>query len=118
MKLNNRVILILIIIVAATLRLINYCELPFTHDEFSALFRLNFDSFSELIEKGVKIDGHPAGVQVYHSVKLSDINLDHKNLHLKTFIWNKGKESFLIDNFTIEVRKGNPVIYGLTEKTE
>jgi len=65
MRLNNKIIIILIIIVATILRFINYCEIPFTHDEFSALFRLDFSSFSELIEKGVKIDGHPAGIQVF-----------------------------------------------------
>ncbi len=65
MKITNRFILVLIVLTAATLRFFNYFEIPFTHDEFSALFRLNFDSFSELIEKGVKIDGHPAGIQVF-----------------------------------------------------
>lgn len=47
------------------LRFYNYWEIPFTHDEFSTLFRLRFDSFSKLIDEGVKIDGHPAGVQVF-----------------------------------------------------
>jgi hypothetical protein len=64
-KINNKSILVLIIIVAIILRFFNYFQIPFTHDEFSALFRLKFDSFSELIEKGVKIDGHPAGIQVF-----------------------------------------------------
>lgn len=64
-KINNESILVLIIIVAMILRFFNYFEIPFTHDEFSALFRLQFDSFSELVEKGIKIDGHPAGIQVF-----------------------------------------------------
>ncbi|MCK9330544.1 MAG: glycosyltransferase family 39 protein [Candidatus Cloacimonetes bacterium] len=64
-KINSETILILIIVVAIILRFINYFEIPFTHDEFSALFRLKFDNFSELINKGVKIDGHPAGIQVF-----------------------------------------------------
>ncbi len=64
-KLTNKSTLFLILFVASVLRFYNYFEIPFTHDEFSALFRLQFDSFSELIEKGVKIDGHPAGVQVF-----------------------------------------------------
>lgn len=37
---------------------------PLSHDELSAIVRLNFDSFSELIDQGVRGDGHPAGVQV------------------------------------------------------
>jgi hypothetical protein len=65
MKLTNKTVIILILLSAIILRFINYFEIPFTHDEFSALFRLNFASFSELIEKGVKIDGHPAGIQVF-----------------------------------------------------
>nr|MDA3866645.1 glycosyltransferase family 39 protein [Salinivirgaceae bacterium] len=65
MKLSNKTTILLILAIATILRFFNYFEIPFTHDEFSALFRLNFDSFSELIEKGVKVDGHPAGIQVF-----------------------------------------------------
>ena len=50
---------------AAVLRIAGVWGMPFMHDEFSALFRLNFNSLSELIEKGVMPDGHPAGVQVF-----------------------------------------------------
>ena len=62
---NTTLLLLLIIITASFLRLYNFFEIPYTHDEFSALFRTNFSSFSQLIEKGVKVDGHPAGVQVF-----------------------------------------------------
>jgi len=65
MKLSNKIILILIIIVACVLRFYNLFEIPYTHDEFSALFRTRFDTFSELIEKGVIVDTLPAGVQVF-----------------------------------------------------
>ncbi|HKL02758.1 MAG TPA: glycosyltransferase family 39 protein [Cryomorphaceae bacterium] len=65
MRLTNKGIVSLILLVAVALRFYKYFEIPFTHDEFSALFRLDFSSFSELIDKGVKIDGHPAGVQVF-----------------------------------------------------
>ncbi len=65
MKITNRTILLFIIIVASVLRFINYSDIPYTHDEFSAIFRLRFDTFSELIEKGVKVDGHPAGIHVF-----------------------------------------------------
>lgn len=54
-----------ILLVAAILRLWKLGQAPFMHDEFSALFRLKFDSFHDLIQYGVKIDGHPAGVQVF-----------------------------------------------------
>jgi uncharacterized membrane protein len=63
--LSNKFILTLILLVATILRFYNLFSIPFTHDEFSALFRTNFDSFSALIEHGVKVDGHPAGVQIF-----------------------------------------------------
>ena len=56
MKLTNRSLLIIIMIVAAVLRFYNYFEIPFTHDEFSALFRTNFPDFQTLIDQGVKVD--------------------------------------------------------------
>ena len=65
MKLSNRHTLGLILVVAAILRFFHFSEIPFTHDEFSALFRLDFSTFSDLIEKGVMVDFHPAGVQVF-----------------------------------------------------
>ncbi len=65
LKITNSAIVLIIMGTAALLRFYHYFEVPFTYDEFSAVLRLNFDSFSELIEKGVKLtDTHPAGVQV------------------------------------------------------
>lgn len=55
----------LILIVAIILRFLVFFELPFTHDEFSTLFRLNYDNFSDLIKFGVYPDGHPAGFHLY-----------------------------------------------------
>ena len=62
---THHYILLGILVLGAVLRFWNFSEIPFTHDEFSALGRLHFDSFGELIAKGVKIDGHPAGVHVF-----------------------------------------------------
>lgn len=62
---QNLLILGIILIAGTVLRFVFPFEIPFTYDEFSALFRTHFSSFSELIEKGVKIDGHPAGIQVF-----------------------------------------------------
>ena len=61
----DTLILLLILAVATVLRFYRIREIPFTHDEFSALFRTGFNHFSDLINQGVKIDGHPAGVQVF-----------------------------------------------------
>lgn len=54
-----------ILLVAAVLRLWKLGQVPFMHDEFSALFRLQFDNFRDLVQYGIKIDGHPAGVQTF-----------------------------------------------------
>ena len=62
---SNQWILLIILVISAVLRMYNFSDLPFTHDEFSALSRLDFDNFSALIHEGIKIDGHPAGVQVF-----------------------------------------------------
>jgi hypothetical protein len=59
-------IFLLIILTATVLRFYDYGSLPFTHDEFSALFRTEFDNFSDLVYYGVKTgDTHPAGVQIF-----------------------------------------------------
>lgn len=71
-KTVTRLLLAVILLVAAVLRLWKFDELPFVHDEFSALLRTDFDSFGDLIRNGVMVDAHPAGVQVflYYWVKL------------------------------------------------
>ena len=60
------ILLGVILLVAAVLRLWKLGQVPFMHDEFSALFRLKFNSFQDLIRYGVmKGDSHPAGVHVF-----------------------------------------------------
>ncbi len=63
--LQEHSIIIGILLLALILRCYNLFSIPYTHDELSGLLRTRFDSFSELIAKGVKIDGHPAFVQVF-----------------------------------------------------
>lgn len=63
-KINN-ILLISLLCIGAVLRLYHPMHIPFTADEFDALARTKFHSFSELIAKGVIIDAHPAGVQVF-----------------------------------------------------
>ncbi len=57
-------VFLFILISANVLRFLPLFEYQFTFDELSGLDRTQFSSFSELIEKGVKIDAHPAFVQV------------------------------------------------------
>ncbi len=65
MKLTNKHILWTILATAILLRFWNFWSLPFTHDEFSALFRLEYENLGDLIRHGIKEDGHPAGVQLF-----------------------------------------------------
>jgi len=65
MKLLNQAIFLLILLTAIVLRIFDLTAIPFTYDEFSALYRTRFDSFSELIQKGVVVDTLPAGIQVF-----------------------------------------------------
>lgn len=62
---RNHWILAAILIIGSILRFYNLSDLPYSHDELSALLRTDFNSFGELIEFGVKTDYHPAGIQVF-----------------------------------------------------
>jgi len=62
---SNEILISIIILVGFALRFYHFNELPFTWDELSAWNRIHFSSLSELIELGIKPDGHPAGVQVF-----------------------------------------------------
>lgn len=75
-KLNNRIILFLILILASVLRFYKLNQIPFTFDEFSALFRTKYNTLNELIKFGVVGDGHPAGIQIFlfYLVKLFGFN--------------------------------------------
>jgi uncharacterized membrane protein len=70
MKLFSRIlpetlILAAILAVATVMRFWGYSGFSFSNDELSALFRLRFDNFSDLVDKGFYVDGHPGGVQVF-----------------------------------------------------
>lgn len=52
--------------VAAVLRFFNGFDIPFVHDELSALNRIQFDSIADVVAQGVKEqDNHPALIQVF-----------------------------------------------------
>ncbi len=66
MALKKHIPLILLMLAASVLRLWSFADLPFMYDEFSALLRTDYKSFSELVRLGVmENDSHPAGVQVF-----------------------------------------------------
>jgi len=59
-------LLLFILLVAAALRFWDFWNIPFMHDELSAMSRLTFQNISDLIKYGVVLnDTHPAGVQVF-----------------------------------------------------
>jgi len=51
--------------VAAVLRLWKLGQVPFMHDEFSALLRIRFDNFHDFIQQGIMPDSHPIGVEAF-----------------------------------------------------
>ena len=55
----------LILVTGFFLRFYHFFHIPYTHDEFSALFRTEFPSLKDLLQFGVKPDGHPVGIQVF-----------------------------------------------------
>ena len=48
----DHLLLIIILGIGAALRFYDYSNLPYSFDEFSALFRTRFDNFSDLIRYG------------------------------------------------------------------
>ncbi|PLX13565.1 MAG: hypothetical protein C0598_03320 [Marinilabiliales bacterium] len=73
---RDDIIIGLIILLAAFLRLFRFWDIPFMHDEFSAILRSQYDSFGDLIKLGVYPDSHPAGVQIfiYYWIKFFGLN--------------------------------------------
>lgn len=61
---KEHLVFVFILFACIVLRAIPLFEYQFTLDELSGIDRTHFGSFSELIEKGVKIDAHPALIQV------------------------------------------------------
>jgi len=65
---ENRTLIFLLLILstAAIMRFWAFPDIPFMHDELSAMSRVQFQSFSDMIRYGVVLnDTHPAGIQVF-----------------------------------------------------
>lgn len=63
---SNTILLFLILLLAAILRFWNYTNIPYLHDELSALARTQYNSVQDVITYGVEInDTHPPGVQLF-----------------------------------------------------
>ncbi|MBI5218945.1 MAG: glycosyltransferase family 39 protein [Bacteroidia bacterium] len=65
-KYKHEIILIIILLLAASLRLYNYSGWSLSNDELSALNRIRYDNLKDVVKFGVmKYDTHPAGVQIF-----------------------------------------------------
>jgi len=53
---------------------------------------------------------------LYYSFKLPDVDVKNKDLVFNTYLWNNEKGNFLIGDYQIQVRYGNPVLFGFAEK--
>jgi len=62
---KDHLLLLLILAVAAFLRLYHLGGSSLSNDELSALVRTEFNSLNELIDRGIRVDAHPAGVQIF-----------------------------------------------------
>ncbi len=57
---------LLFVLIGTAMRFYNYSNWSLSNDELSAMARLQFPSFAEMVEKGVKLDDmHPMGVQSF-----------------------------------------------------
>lgn len=64
MSKGEKIALSIILLVAAVVRIYGFSDFSLSNDELSAIARLNYDSFYDLIMQGVRIDGHPPAAQV------------------------------------------------------
>lgn len=53
---------------------------------------------------------------LYYSFKLPYVDLNNKDLVFNTCLWNLERGNFLIGDYQIQVRYGNPVLYSFVEK--
>lgn len=62
---KDYVLLFVILLIAAALRFHDLGSISLSNDELSAITRARYESFPEMIQKGVLIDYHPAGVEAF-----------------------------------------------------
>jgi len=61
----NEIILLAILFIASVLRFWNFTNMPYMHDELSALMRANFGNIFDVINSVKTTDFHPIGVYVF-----------------------------------------------------
>lgn len=65
MSKSEKILFISILTIGFVLRFFQLTDIPLTNDELSALNRLHYPNFTEMIHGAVVTDGHPAGVQIF-----------------------------------------------------
>ncbi len=58
-------VFVLILLACSILRLIPLFDYQFTYDELSAFQRIGYPTFDQLVKEGIRIDAHPALLQVF-----------------------------------------------------
>jgi hypothetical protein len=53
---------------------------------------------------------------LHQVIQLSNIQQIHTATDFKVYIWNRGSESLNVQHFNIQIRDGNPILYGLFEE--
>ena len=61
----NEITLSFIVLIGAVLRFHHLGFTSLSNDELSAITRAQYESFSSMIQHGVMIDFHPAGVEIF-----------------------------------------------------
>ncbi len=62
---KNNWLIVLVLVVAFLLRFVPLFEYEFFYDELSSLNRIRYDNLKDIIDKGVKVDVHPALIQLF-----------------------------------------------------
>ena len=55
---------LIVLLLATFLRFYKYNTFSLSNDELSALYRTVYDNLDDLFKQGVKLDFHPAGIQL------------------------------------------------------
>jgi hypothetical protein len=63
--LKNNWLIAVVLVIAFLLRFVPLFEYEFFFDELSSLSRIPYDSVKDIIDKGVKVDVHPALIQLF-----------------------------------------------------
>lgn len=56
---------VIVLVVASVLRLFHLGDWSFSNDELSVLYRTSFDNFKDIIDLGIRTEGHPAGYHLF-----------------------------------------------------